>query len=115
VDEFNTGCLKSGRQYLSLKLDSKIPNHLTWTVKMWHFGRDALTGYSGEKFYFTWEDRNVFHHHIYSKMYGKKKTMKARKEVQEYHPTSHWKRHSWTKLKNDNSDYTFIAAATAGI
>jgi len=23
---------------------------MSWIVKMWHFGRDALTGYSGEKF-----------------------------------------------------------------
>ena len=56
---------------------------------MWHFGRDALVEYGGEKFYFTWEDRlNIFHHHIYSKEYkgrsGKKKIMKVRKEVQEY-------------------------------
>ncbi len=23
---------------------------MSWTVKMWHFGQDALTSYSGEKF-----------------------------------------------------------------
>ena len=47
VNEYNAACVQSGRQqYLSLKLNSKIPNHMSWTVKMWHFGRDALTRYS---------------------------------------------------------------------
>ena len=49
---------------------------------MWHFGKDALTSYSGEKFDMRWVDSmNVFHH-IYSKEYGKR--MKLRKEVQKY-------------------------------
>ena len=56
---------------------------MSWTVKMWHFGQDALTSYSGQKFYMICKDSlNVFHH-IYSKEYGNKK-MKVRKEVQEY-------------------------------
>jgi hypothetical protein len=60
-------------------LNSKIPDHMNWTVKMWHFGRDAIISYSGEKFDTSWKDGlNVFHH-IYSKGYGNK--MKARKEV----------------------------------
>jgi hypothetical protein len=73
VSEFNSASIQSGRQqYLSLKLNSKIPNHMSWIVKMWHFGKDALTSYSGEKFDMSWEDSlNVFHH-IYSKEYGKK-------------------------------------------
>ena len=83
VNKYNAACVQSGKQYLSLKLNSKIPNHMSWTVKMWHFGRDALTGYSGKQFEMTWEDSlNMFHHHIYSKQYGKK--LKVRKEVQEY-------------------------------
>src|SRR3954452_14012569 len=83
VSEYNTASVQNGRQqYLSLKLCSKIPNHMSWIVKMWHFGQDALTSYSGQKFDMSWEDSlNVFHH-IYSKEYGKK--MKVRKEVQEY-------------------------------
>jgi hypothetical protein len=83
VMEYNNATLQSGRQqYLSLKLGSKIPHHTNWTVKMWHFGRDALTSYSGEKFDMSWEDSlNVFHH-IYSKGYGNK--MKIRDEVKEY-------------------------------
>jgi len=73
VNEYNATSIQSGRQqYLSLKLNSKIPNHMSWIVKMWHFGKDALTSYSGEKFDMSWEDSlNVFHH-IYSKEYGKK-------------------------------------------
>jgi len=64
VNEYNTNSIQSGRQqqYLSLKLNSKIPNHMSWIVKMWHFGQDALlTSYSGEKFDMIWEDSlNVF-------------------------------------------------------
>src|SRR4051812_47505883 len=82
VNEYNAACVQSGKQYLSLNLNSRIPNHMSWTVKMWHFGKDALTSYSGEKFDISWEDSlNVFHH-IYSKEYGKR--MKVRKEIQEY-------------------------------
>jgi len=45
VDQFNTASIQNRRQqYLSLKLNSKIPDHLTWLVKMWHFGKDSLTG-----------------------------------------------------------------------
>ena len=49
---------------------------------MWHFGKDALTSYSGEKFEIVWEDSlKLFH--IYSKEYGNKK-INVRNEVQEY-------------------------------
>ena len=56
---------------------------MSWTIKMWHFGQDALTSYSGEKFDMIWEDSLNVLHRIYSKEYGKKK-MKVRREVQEY-------------------------------
>jgi hypothetical protein len=82
VSEYNTASVQNGRQYLSLLQNSKIPNHMSWAVKMWHFGRDALTSYSGQKFEITWEGSlNLFR--IYSKEYVNKK-MKIRKEVQEY-------------------------------
>ena len=55
VNEYDTASVHNGRQYLSLKLNSKIPNHMLWTVKMWHFGQDALTSFSGEKFDMSWE------------------------------------------------------------
>jgi len=55
VNDYNNTIFQSGQkqQYLSLILNSKIPNHTSWMVKMWHFGRDALVEYSGEKFNFT--------------------------------------------------------------
>ena len=62
VEQFNTTNIQSGKQYLSLILNSKVPNHLNWIVKMWHFGKNSLTGYSGEKFELKWGDiLNVFH------------------------------------------------------
>ena len=83
VDEYNAASIQNGRQqYLSLNFNNKISHHMSWTIKMWHFGKDSLTGYSGEKFDMSWEDSlKLFH--IYSKEYGKNK-MKVRKEVQEY-------------------------------
>lgn len=32
-----------------------VPDHITWIVTMWHFGRDALIEYEGEKFFTSWE------------------------------------------------------------
>lgn len=32
-----------------------IPDQTTWIVTMWHFGRDALIEYKGEKFHTSWE------------------------------------------------------------
>jgi len=89
VNEYDTASVQNGRQqYLSLKLNSKVPNHMSWIVKMWHFGKDSLIGYSGEKFEMKWEDSMNVLHHIYSKEYegkrGKKKMMKIRDEDQEY-------------------------------
>ncbi len=59
---------------------------MLWTVTMWHFGQDSLTGYSGEMFEIQWKDGlKVFH--MYSKqMSGTKKSSKKiiRKEIQEY-------------------------------
>ena len=34
VNEYNAACVKGGKQYLSLKLNSKIPNYMSWTVKI---------------------------------------------------------------------------------
>ena len=43
---------------------------------MWHFGQDALTSYSGEKFDMSWEDSLNVLYHIYSKEYEKKMKVK---------------------------------------
>jgi hypothetical protein len=32
-----------------------IPEHKSWVITMWHFGRDASIEYTGEKFSTTWE------------------------------------------------------------
>jgi len=107
VDEYNSTSIQSGRQqYMSLKLNSKISNHMSWTVKMWHFGQDVLTSYSGDKFEITWEDSlNLFR--IYSKEYVNKK-MKVRNEVQEC-PNKPLEEAFMDKLKddNENDDKTF--------
>ena len=83
VSKYNEASVQSGKQqYLFLIRNSNMPNHMSWTIKMWHFGKDALTSYSGEKFEIVWEDSlKLFH--IYSKEYGNKK-INVRNEVQEY-------------------------------
>jgi hypothetical protein len=49
-----------------------MPNHETWIVTMWHFGKDSLTGYTDERFEILWKDGlKVFR--IYSKEYRNKK------------------------------------------
>ena len=65
---------------------------------MWHYGKDALTSYSGEKFDMIWEDSLNGFHHIYSKEHGKK--LDVRKEVQEY-PKKPLEKSFMDKLNND--------------
>jgi hypothetical protein len=82
VDEYIKHNLRSS-QLSSLISKTPIPNHETWIITMWHFGQDSLTGYTGERFEISWkEGLKVFR--IYSKEYRNKKTMKIRKETQEY-------------------------------
>jgi hypothetical protein len=62
---------------------SNIPNHMSWVVTMWHFGQDSLHGYNGEMFEIPWKDGlELFR--MYSKRSKDKKSMKVRKERQEY-------------------------------
>jgi hypothetical protein len=42
IDGYTATIVQSGKQYLSLKLNSKIPSHMSWTVEMCHFGKNAL-------------------------------------------------------------------------
>ena len=47
VDDYNTSSRQNGKQqYLSLMVNSKIPDYMNWIVNMWHFGKNALTSYS---------------------------------------------------------------------
>ncbi len=59
-----------------------IPNHMSWIVTMWHFGRDSLTGYTGEMFEIPWkEGLELFR--MYSKKSKDRKPKRIRKEKQE--------------------------------
>jgi hypothetical protein len=49
VQERISNIVNSGRNRLS------IPDHKSWIVTMWHFGADAITTYTREKFYVSWE------------------------------------------------------------
>jgi hypothetical protein len=81
---------------------------------MWHFGQDALTSYSGEKFDMSWEDGLNVLYHVYSKEYGKK--MKVRKEIQEY-PNKPLEDVLMEKIKDDNDtiDKTFTIGPQTNI
>jgi hypothetical protein len=69
----NSAGIQSGKQqYLPLKLNSRIPNHASWIVNMWHFGHDSHTEFSGREFQIAWKDSLNIFHHIYSKEYGNK-------------------------------------------
>ena len=67
---------------LSLITKSAIPNQMSWIVTMWHFGRDSLTEYTGERFEISWGD-GLRMFRIYSKQFKSKKKMKIRQETQE--------------------------------
>jgi hypothetical protein len=58
-----------------------IPDYGKWFLTMWHFGRDALETYKGEKFERTVEDAQGVLARIYTKDFNDHK--KIRMEVQE--------------------------------
>jgi hypothetical protein len=60
----------------------KIPNYRQWVVTMWHFGRDGLIEYGGEKFHAAWEIPENILLRAYSKEMRDKK-MRVRIERQE--------------------------------
>jgi hypothetical protein len=60
-----------------------IPSFSEWTVTIWHFGADALTEYSGEKFSVTWETAEDVLIRAYSKDLNDNRT-RIRLERQEY-------------------------------
>ena len=59
----------------------EIPNHLEWTVTMWHFGADS-TDYKGEMFHVSWEVTQNALIAVYSKQWkdGKCRIRKERQE-----------------------------------
>ena len=88
VDEYIDSNLKSHILSASLLCKGPIPNCMTWTAKMWHFGQDSLTCYKGDMFDISWGDALVIFH-VYSKQFNDKKKIGIRKEIQEY-PNKSW-------------------------
>jgi hypothetical protein len=69
----------TGRQYGG----RLVPDHMGWTVTMWHFGVDGVTEYTGEKFSCTWEVGQNALIRAYTKDFRNGKTH-IRLERQEY-------------------------------
>ena len=59
-----------------------VPSHMKWIVTMWHFGADAMTEYTGQKFCMTWKVAEDILVRAYSKKVSSK-TLKIRLERQE--------------------------------
>jgi len=59
-----------------------IPDHNSWTVTMWHFGKDSYEEYTGEKFEIAWEDGENALMRIYTKDLND--MTRIRRERQEY-------------------------------
>jgi hypothetical protein len=60
-----------------------IPNHMTWTVTMWHFGTDASILFKGAMFHVAWKIAEGSLVALYSKRWKDSK-YKIRAERQEY-------------------------------
>jgi len=84
IDEYLKLKLRSNIASSSIATNGPIPDHMSWTVTMWHFGRDSLVSYRGEMFEITWKDALGVFNRIYSKQFKNKKKVLIRKEVQEY-------------------------------
>lgn len=89
IDEYLGTNLKSHILSSLMKCKGPIPNCTTWTAKMWHFGQDALTSYSGDMFDMSWGDTLGVFHHAYSKLFPSKNKVRIRKEIQEC-PNKPW-------------------------
>jgi hypothetical protein len=79
--------------------DDQIPDCDNWIITMWHFNRDGLTEYKGEKFSISVEKADHIIHSIYSKNF-KGKT-RVRGETQEY-PNKTVKEAIYDKLRVPN-------------
>lgn len=60
-----------------------IPNHMTWTVTMWHFGADSSRLYKGKSFHASWKVAENALIAFYSKVWKDGK-YRIRGERQEY-------------------------------
>jgi len=59
-----------------------IPHYANWIITMWHFNKDGLKEYAGEKFSITVEKAKHTIERIYTKDFNGKK--RPRWEIQEY-------------------------------
>lgn len=78
----------------------KIPNKDDWKIVLWHFNRDSLVEYSGEKFHCTWYMAKNLFLRIYSKEL-KLKNKVIRLEFQE-NPDMLFKNLLIEFIRNDN-------------
>ena len=80
--------LLEGSNYQSLSVSSPksplIPEQNSWTVTMWHCGKDSLNEYTGEKFECTWGQGKNALICIYTKDLKDGKGIRIRTERQEY-------------------------------
>lgn len=60
-----------------------IPDHMTWTVTMWHFGADSSILYKGESFHVSWKVAENALLALYSKLWKNNK-YRIRGERQEH-------------------------------
>lgn len=60
-----------------------IPDHMTWTVTMWHFGADASILYKGDSFHVSWKVAENALLALYSKVWKNNK-YRIRAERQEH-------------------------------
>jgi hypothetical protein len=84
IDEYHKLNLRSNIASSSLVAKDPIPDHMSWIVTMWHFGRDSLVAYRGEMFEISWKDALGVFNRVYSKEFKNKKKVLIRKETQEY-------------------------------
>jgi len=61
----------------------EIPNHLNWTVTMWHYANDSSIEYKGKMFHASWEVAENALIAVYSKKWKDGKC-RIREERQEY-------------------------------
>jgi hypothetical protein len=84
VEERLLRLVDKGPLSLSLSSPSPIPDHSSWIITMWHFGKDSLDEYTGKEFEMTWKDAENALIRIYTKDLKDGKGIRIRTERQEY-------------------------------
>jgi hypothetical protein len=84
--EENLQNILSGCTPIKSRGTCSIPEYRTWITTMWHFGRDALSGFNGAKFCITLETAQHILTRLYVKEFHNKKRIRI--ERQEYPNTT---------------------------